>query len=359
MDYRLLQKVVIATALTAGLAFGASHSDKINSGVPEANPRAGHPSNVIAPGFELKKIVEGSDALENPSGVITNFGYLNDFPPQPIERTKTEADENTYVVLDQNPGGPTPGFNYGRHFLYQGHENAADFAYITRINLDVNDPAHRITLLTPVGSDGKTHFGSIDGSTWDPFTRTLLFTQERGTGGGVIQVSAGFPAQVATLDGIIGKAGYEGIHPDDQGNLLVIEDTGGTSVPVDPTNPSSPKNARNPNSFVYRFVPYNRTNLLAGGKLEALQVSIDGAPLKFVPVDATHPNGDVFSDAQLKLHTLGTSWPVRWVTVHDTGVLDPGNAQPAAFDANKAAKDGGATPFKRPENAQFIPGSDF
>ncbi|HYW69436.1 MAG TPA: alkaline phosphatase PhoX [Pyrinomonadaceae bacterium] len=359
MNRNLAVCLVFIVTLATGLVFGDGRNDKIKPDVPNANPRLGHPANIIAPGYSLRKVAEGSDPLENPSGVITKFGFLNDFPPQTVEATKTEPDENTYVVFDENPGGPTPGFNYGRHFLYQGHENAADFAYITRINLDVNDPAHRITLLTPVGSDGKTHFGSIDGSTWDPFTRTLLFTQERGTGGGVIQVSAGFPAQVATLDGIIGKAGYEGIHPDDQGNLLVIEDTGGTSVPVDPTNPSSPKNARNPNSFVYRFVPYNRTNLLAGGKLEALQVSIDGAPLKFVPVDATHPNGDVFSDAQLKLHTPGSSWPVRWVTVHDTGVLNPSSPQPAAFDANQAAKDAGATPFKRPENAQFIPGSDF
>ena len=360
MHYRSLQSVVIGIALAAGLALGASNSNKIGPGVPDANPRFGHPPDVIAQGFELKKIAEGSDALENPSGVITNFGFLNDFPPQLVERTKTEPDENTYVVLDRNPGGPTPGFDYGRHFLFQGHENAAEFAYITRINLDVTNPNHRITLLTPVGSDGQTHFGSIDGSTWDPFTRTLLFTQERGTSGGVIQVTAlSFPAEVRTLDGIVGKGGYEGIHPDERGNLLIIEDSGGTSVPVDPANPSSPKSARNPNSFVYRFVPYNRENLLAGGKLQALQVSIDGTPLKFVPVDATHPTGDVFSDAQLKLHTLGSSWPVCWITVHDTGVLNPANPQPPAFDANQAAKDAGATPFKRPENAQFLPGSGF
>src|SRR5262249_11752432 len=72
-----------------------------------------------------------------------------------------------------------------------------------------------------------------------------------------------------------------------------------------------------------------------------------------------HPNGDVFSEAQLKLHTPGSSWPVRWITVHDTGLLDPNDPQPNAFDANKAAKDAGATPFKRPENAQFLPGSGF
>jgi secreted PhoX family phosphatase len=73
-----------------------------------------------------------------------------------------------------------------------------------------------------------------------------------------------------------------------------------------------------------------------------------------VPIDANHPFGDVFSDNQLKLHTPGTSWPVQWVTIHDTAV--DGTAD---FDANAAAKKAGATPFKRPENGQFLPGSGF
>jgi secreted PhoX family phosphatase len=71
-------------------------------------------------------------------------------------------------------------------------------------------------------------------------------------------------------------------------------------------------------------------------------------------VDATHLTGDIFSENQLKLHTLGTSWPCRWVTVHDTDA--DGFAE---FNANSAAKTAGATPFKRPENAAFLPGSGF
>jgi secreted PhoX family phosphatase len=45
---------------------------------------------------------------------------------------------------------------------------------------------------------------------------------------------------------------------------------------------------------------------------------------------------------------------VKWVTVHDTAVDGTAN-----FDANGAAKKAGATPFKRPENGQFLPGSEF
>jgi secreted PhoX family phosphatase len=112
-------------------------------------------------------------------------------------------------------------------------------------------------------------------------------------------------------------------------------------------------NAKNPNSFVYRFVPLNRSDLTRG-KLQALQVSINGSPVVFVPVDDQHPNGDTRSRNQLLLHTVGASWPVQWVTVHDTEIngTDP-------FDANALARAAGATPFKRPENGQFQPNSHF
>lgn len=45
---------------------------------------------------------------------------------------------------------------------------------------------------------------------------------------------------------------------------------------------------------------------------------------------------------------------MQWITIHDTEIdgTDP-------FDANALAKALGATPFKRPENGQFQPGSHF
>ena len=347
--FRFLLPLTLLTS--TALSFGQGGIGPITTSVANANRRAGHPATVIADGFQLKTVTKGEVQLENPSGVIYKFGYLNDFPPQPIEATKTEPDQNLYLEMD-NVGGPTPNYDYGRRFLFQGHENGDDLAYITRVNLDVKDPAHRITLLTPPGNDGLTHFNSIDGSTYDPFSNTLLFTQETGfPNGGVIQVSASWPPVVSRMDGIFGASAYEGIHPDDRGNILLQEDAGGVSVNVDPFDPNSPKAAKQPNSFVYRFLPYNKTDLSQGGVLQALQVFVDGEPLVF---HADDPVGDVFSIKQKELHTPGTSYPVRWVTVHDTKVdgTDP-------FDANAAAKAALATPFKRPENGQFLPGSGF
>ncbi len=340
-----LVATTIALATIAASNAAADHVRVFNekvSGVPAANPVAISP-NVLSPEFTAGLVEQGADLLENPSGMITSFGNLSD-------GSRTEPDENTYLILDHNPGGPTPDYDYGRHFLFQGHEKSGNLAHVTRINHDVADPDHRVTLLTPVDESGLTEFNSIDGSTWNPFSATLLFTQEAGTIGGVIEMGADFDsntgggAGLRTLYGSLGRGGYEGIHPDDWGNIWIVEDVGGTLVL---------NNAKNPNSFVYRFVPLSPDDL-THGKLQALQVSINGNPVVFVPVDDQNPNGDTRSENQLLLHTVGASWPVQWVTVHDTEIdgTDP-------FDANALAKAVGATPFKRPENGQFQPGSHF
>jgi len=275
--------LAVGFAVAASLALAPSQRAEADgsayksiSGLTSANPKEGVQPTLISPGLALEVIARGTDPLENPSGAITHFGLLSD-------QTKTEPDENTYLVLNRNPGGPTPGYDYGKHFLFQGHENSGDLAYVTRINLDVTDPMHRITLLTPVGSNGKTGFNSIDGSTWNPHTQTLLFTQEAGTNGGVIEITPDWPPVVRTLNGILGRAGYEGIHADDKGNLYLAEDVGGTTITG---------GARQPNSFIYRFVPVDPTNLSAGGVLQALQVTINDHVLTFNGSDAV---GDTVS----------------------------------------------------------------
>ena len=60
------------------------------------------------------------------------------------------------------------------------------------------------------------------------------------------------------------------------------------------------------------------------------------------------------SPDQLALHTYGSSFKTQWITIHDTAT--DGNAP---FNANTLAKAKDGTPFKRPENGDFRPGSDF
>ena len=54
------------------------------------------------------------------------------------------------------------------------------------------------------------------------------------------------------------------------------------------------------------------------------------------------------------LHTYGKTFKTTWVTIHDTA-----KDGTAAFSANAAAKKAGGTPFKRPENGVFKPGTGF
>jgi len=349
--------VMTLTSLAVSPALADDGVGRIAVGVPNAvTPVTGvaQPS-LIDPQFNVRVVATGQDPLENPSGVITKFGVL-------ATGVATEPDQNLFLVLPQNPGGPTAGFNYGRRFLYQGHENGGNLAYITRINLDVSDPAHRITLLTPPNpTTGLTGFSAIDGSTYDPFTNTLLFTQETSSSGNgtgaVIQVTTSWPPVVTTLGPFLGLGGYEGIHPDDKGVLYLQEDIGGATAPANTLatidgQPNIPlRSARQPNSFVYRYVPNNPKRLEDGGKLQVLQAIVDGSPVVFHQNDLI---GDLTSVAQRKLHTPGTSWPIKWITIHESHAGDT-----TPFVATAAAKAAGGTPFKRPENMAWLPGSNF
>jgi len=329
-------------------------------GAHDAQPRAGSPLNIFASGWAATPVVQGSAPLENASGIYSRYGFLADGTTQADHQdTKTEPDQNTYLVT-RSPGGPTAGYDYGRHFLIQGHEvfgtpsTGVSHAYLTRVNLDVTDQAHRVTLLSPPDANGNTGLTSIDGSTYDPFTKQLLFTAESGAEGGAfatsLQWSSSTPPPIANLDGSLGKGGYEGIHNDNLGNLMVLEDVGGSGV----TDNGAATKVKQPNSFVYRFKPTKASSLTAG-KLQALQVLVDGTPITFHPA-ATNPQGardDALGAPILALHS-GATLQAKWVTIHDTAVDGT-----TAFDANKAAKAAGATPLKRPENGKFVPGSNF
>ncbi|HKS44845.1 MAG TPA: alkaline phosphatase PhoX [Amycolatopsis sp.] len=324
--------------------------------VPANAKAAGFSSpTVLSPELAEQAVAQGAVKLENPTADIPYYGYRGDGPMLPapgdlpssghlVEASKTEPDKNTYLVL-HGQHGADPNYDYGTHFLFQGHE-AGKTGYLTRINLDA-DAAHRITLLATATTDG-TPLPTFDGSTWDPWAQRLLFTAENGADGGVWQSTTGPNAQVEDISSALGRGSYEGIQNDSAGNLMVVEDIGGATVGGD--------KAKLPNSFVYRFVPADKGDL-RHGKLQALQVVSHrtGQPIVFQPIDAAHPTGGAFTDDEKDLHTYGLSFTTRWVTLHDTAT----DASGKPFDANALAKAAKATPFKRPENGQFRPGTGF
>jgi hypothetical protein len=343
-------------ALTGGGA-AAGHGGFRWTSVPAVSDTRGVTApNVLSPGFIQHAVAQGSMRLENPTADVPYYGYngngtllpdptLTQSPGHNVEASKTEGDKNTYLRL---PGlhGADPNYRYGTHFLYQGHEGGTT-GYITRINLDA-DNAHRVTLLASKQADG-TPIPTIDGSTWDPWAQRLLFTVEGGPGGGVYQATPDIGSTVEDVTSVTGRGGYEGIQNDSDGNLWIVEDVGGTTVPGTA--------AKNPNSFVYRLVLNDKHDIKKGGKLQALQVISrrTGTPITFQAVDAAHPNGGVFTDDQKDISAYGPAFKTRWVTIHDTAVDTSGKS----FDANPAAKAAGATPFKRPENGVFRPGTNF
>ncbi len=356
--------VAVAAVGVAGLTVGLSSSPATASQRPArwtsvpavVDTRGVTAPDVLSPGLIEHAVAQGSNRLENPTATVPYYGYDGDAPtllPDPtitqapgvkVEASKTEPDKNTYLRL-HGLHGADPHYDYGTHFLYQGHETGIA-GYITRINLDA-DAAHRVTLLATTQVNG-TPIPTIDGSTWDPWARRLLFTTESGGNASVLQSTPDVNATVQDVSFVTGRGGYEGIQNDSDGNLWIIEDVGGTTVGT---------KARNPNSFVYRLVLNDKTDITKGGKLQALQVvsRLTGQPIRFQAVDATHPTGGAFTDDQKDLSSYGRTFHTRWVTVHDTAVDTSG--QP--FDANAAAKANGATPFKRPENGLFRPGSKF
>jgi hypothetical protein len=346
----------LALALGAVLAPAAGASPPPSpflTGVPSANTRSpGYsPASKLSPELYQVAVAQGATRLENPATLTSYYGYDNDvlniagqpqmvpIPANPAtEAHKTEPDKNTYLVFKKGLSGADPAYDYGTDFLFQGHEGgAAGAGYITRINLDA-DAEHRVTLLATKDAGGN-QLATIDGSTWDPWARRLLFTTEN-AGAPTYAATPSYPSTVTDVSGALGRGGYEGIQDDSDGNLWICEDIGGSNKPG--------TKAKLPNSYVYRYVPDSPGDL-AHGRLQALQVLNEaGEPITAASQEAVN------SPDQLALHVYGASFKTRWITIHNTAV--EGNAPFAALPLAKAA---GATPFKRPENGVFQPGSHF
>jgi hypothetical protein len=342
--------VVAAAAVAAAVAASTNDGPTLTN-VPAANTKStGYsPPSVLSPVV----VAQGATRVENPSSDVSYYGYDNDLlneQGQPVmvpggtftsEASKTGPDKNTYLVFDRGLRGADPSYDYGTHFLFQGHETGAP-GYVTRINLDA-DAAHRVTVLATKDATGAP-IADIDGSTWDPWAKRLLLTTES-AGAPTYSATPDYPSTVTDVSGTLGRGGYEGIQDDSAGNVWIVEDAGG-GAKLDAAGHAT--TAKRPNSFIFRYVPA-RPGDLAHGKLEALQVlNAAGAPVTFESQAALN------APDQIALRTYGASFRTKWVVVHDTAVDGT-----ASFNANTAAKAAHATPFKRPENGQFRPDSRF
>ncbi|MCU1668401.1 MAG: phosphatase-like protein [Blastococcus sp.] len=327
--------LVAVMATLPGSASASPPSPFTEGSSPAANPRVGIQDNGLISSLDESPVAWGQLPLTNPDTTagFDRYGYRSLTPGQPLtqapdEGNKTEPDKNVYLIFQ------------GKHYLYQGHEIGGR-GYITRVNLDEADTAKRVTLIAEAPGDSSTppKGPTFDGITWDPWTHQLLVTAESSAPvGGVFAVgldaSGNATSPTATRIPAMGSGGYEGIQNDSDGNVWIVEDVGGKA-------PAGHPNSKVPNSYVYRFTPTTRGDL-STGTLQALQVlRKDGTPATAPQLQAT--GADPFID---QLHTDGASFRTRWVTI------DPA-------DSTAGAATAGATPFKRPENGVFRPGTGF
>jgi len=324
----LAVSVLVAGSVSASASSGFTAGD-----VAAPNARFGVQGNILSPGLGATSVAWGNLPLVNPDTAngVTHYGYVTTtggpLTQDPKEAFKTEPDKNVYLVIG------------GHHYLFQGHEGGPR-GYVTRIDLDAADPAKRVSLVADADAAGAP-LPTFDGITWDPFSNQLLLTAESSyPKGGVWAVSldnAGNPTAgtAVRLPGL-GSGGYEGVQNDSAGNVWLVEDVGGAGV----------GGGKKPNSYVYRFTPADRTDLTKGGTLQALQVlRADGSPITAAQLSANPAAQDI-----VDLHTAGKSFATAWATVNTGAVL---------FNATSGAAAAGATPFKRPENGVFRPGTSF
>jgi hypothetical protein len=290
----LLIGALLLIGAVLAIAAGASPPTSPSlTGVPGANTRSSGyaPASALSPELSQTVVAQGSTKLENPSTLTSYYGYDNDvvnsagapvMVPTPSsggkEAHKTEPDENTYLVFKRGLNGADLNYDYGTHFLFQGHEGGAGGAsYITRVNLDA-DAAHRVTLMATKDAFGNS-LATIDGSTWDPWAKRLLFTTENASAP-TYAITPDYPALVTDVSGAIGRGGYEGIKNDGDGNLWIDEDIGGSNKPG--------TKAKFPNSYIYRYVPKSPGDL-NHGKLQALQVlNGSGEPITYASQEAVN-----------------------------------------------------------------------
>ena len=308
----------------------------------------------ISPQWRETTVAQGSTALENPSALTNWYGYYNDGPMVPapgdvqatghnVEATKSEPDKNTYLVV-KGQHGADPKYDYGTHFLYQGHELGTSVgSYITRINLDA-DAAHRVTKLAETEADGKTRardrrldLGPVRPAPALHHRGRRLRRRRRG--------HARLPVEGLEPLGRAGPGRLRG-HPERQARQRLHRR--GPGGPAGTVN----THAKQPNSFIYRLLPTTRPTWTRAASCRCCRSRRSSTRVR--SSSAATPTPTSCLPTPRICTPTGTSFKTLWVTIHDTE-----KDGTAAFDANAAAKKAGGTPFKRPENGVFKPGTGF
>ena len=208
--------------------------------------------------------------------------------------------------------------------------------------------AHRVTLLATTDNDGAP-LPDIDGSTWDPFAKRLLFTAESNAhGGGVWQATLDYPHAGRST-----SARHHSAAAATRASRPTRTATSGSSRTSAAAAPPA-RTRKQPNSFVYRFVPKDPTDLTrrqaAGAAGESLASTGDPIVVPRRPGGRRHRvaghEGPAHVRAAVRHHVdhaprhghrrhRRRSTPTRWPRPRRR------------------------TPFKRPENGVFQPGTRF
>ena len=136
--------LLAGTAVAASAAFAAAVT-AFPSSPPELSPVAAAntrsdgyaPVSVLSPRAAAGRRRAGLQSPRHTSALTSYYGYDNDVvnaagqpqmlpsPTTATEAHKTEPDKNTYLVFRTGLPGADRGYDYGTHFLFQGHEGGA------------------------------------------------------------------------------------------------------------------------------------------------------------------------------------------------------------------------------------------
>ena len=127
----------IMLAAVVGTASGETAKVKAASSDPDAVAKVTGNSapNELASGLIESPVVQGAQPLENGTAAIPFYGYHGDGPMVararrrpgggPQRRGVQDRARQEHVPRAPRPDGPDPNYDYGTHFLFQGHELGA------------------------------------------------------------------------------------------------------------------------------------------------------------------------------------------------------------------------------------------